>query len=88
MWLAVAAGVVFGLFAGLQNKIDDAMFWASERAASDDIVIVQIDPKSLAAIETWPWPRARHAEAVDRLIGGGRRDRRRRHRLFFAFACG
>ena len=69
--LTVAAGAVTGLFAGLQNKIDDAMFWVTERPASGDIVIVQVDPKSLAGLETWPWPRSRHAEAIDRLTAAG-----------------
>ncbi|MDZ4867843.1 MAG: CHASE2 domain-containing protein [Alphaproteobacteria bacterium] len=71
IWLTVAAGAVFGLFAGLQNTIDDAMFWVTERTASGDIVIVQIDPRSLAAVETWPWPRSRHAEAIDKLSAAG-----------------
>ncbi len=71
IWLAVAFGTVMGLFAGLQNTIDDAMFWVTERPASGDIVIVQIDPKSLAAVETWPWPRSRHAEAIDKLSAAG-----------------
>ena len=71
IWLTVAAGAALGLFAGLQSKIDDATFWATERPASGEIVIVQIDPKSLAAIETWPWPRSRHAEAIDRLAAAG-----------------
>jgi signal transduction histidine kinase/CHASE2 domain-containing sensor protein len=71
IWLAVAAGAAMGLFTGLQSKIDDVMFWATQRPASGEIVIVQIDPKSLAAIETWPWPRSRHAEVVDRLAAAG-----------------
>jgi len=68
IWLAVAAGAATGLFTDLQNKINDAMFWATERPASGEIVIVQIDPKSLSAISTWPWLRSRHAEAIDRLV--------------------
>jgi CHASE2 domain-containing sensor protein len=71
IWLAIAGGIVLGAFQGLQSKIDDAMFWATARPASSDIVIVQIDPKSLAAIETWPWPRSRHAEAIDKLVAAG-----------------
>lgn len=35
--------------------------------ASGDIVIVEIDAQSLAAIDRWPWPRRVHGELVDRL---------------------
>jgi signal transduction histidine kinase/CHASE2 domain-containing sensor protein len=68
IWLTVAVGAGMGLFTGLQSKINDAMFWATERPASGEIVIVQIDPKSLGALSTWPWLRTRHAEAIDRLV--------------------
>ncbi|MBT3932425.1 MAG: CHASE2 domain-containing protein, partial [Rhodospirillaceae bacterium] len=37
------------------------------RTASPDVVVVAIDPKSLAALGAWPWPRSRHAEVIDRL---------------------
>ena len=35
--------------------------------ASDDIVIVSIDQRSLEAIGPWPWRRAIHAEAIRRI---------------------
>lgn len=63
----VAASAAAGAFAGLQQAINDFSFRLLPRPASGDIVIVQIDPKSLQAIDTWPWPRSRHAELVERL---------------------
>ncbi|MDB5698232.1 MAG: hypothetical protein JWN69_1036, partial [Alphaproteobacteria bacterium] len=35
--------------------------------ASGTVEIVEIDARSLAAIDKWPWPRGEHAAAVDRL---------------------
>ncbi|MES9832224.1 MAG: CHASE2 domain-containing protein [Candidatus Thiodiazotropha sp. DIVDIV] len=39
--------------------------------ASDDIVIVAIDEKSLKALGRWPWSRRVHAELVDELTQAG-----------------
>ncbi len=60
-----------GLFAAFQASINDALFRVVTRPASGNIVIVQIDPRSLAAVQTWPWPRSRHAEAINRLRAAG-----------------
>ena len=35
--------------------------------ASGEVHIVEIDARSLAKIERWPWPRSYHAKAIDRL---------------------
>jgi EAL domain-containing protein (putative c-di-GMP-specific phosphodiesterase class I)/CHASE2 domain-containing sensor protein len=35
--------------------------------ASGQVVIVEIDEKSISALQHWPWPRGIHAQAVDRL---------------------
>ena len=37
----------------------------------DDVVLVVIDEESLDRIGRWPWPRARHAELLDRLREAG-----------------
>ncbi len=60
-----------GLFAALQASINDALFRVATRPASGNIVIVQIDPRSLAAVQTWPWPRSRHAQAIKALRAAG-----------------
>jgi EAL domain-containing protein (putative c-di-GMP-specific phosphodiesterase class I)/CHASE2 domain-containing sensor protein len=41
--------------------------------ASGEIHIVEIDEKSIAAIDRWPWPRAVHAAAVEKLRSAGAR---------------
>lgn len=69
--LLVASCAAAGLLTPWQNEIDDLSFRAAKRAASGDIVIVQVDHKSLAALETWPWPRATHARLIDRLVDAG-----------------
>ena len=60
-----------GLFAGFQQTIYDALFRVVTRPPSGEIVLVQIDPRSLSAVATWPWPRSRHAEAITRLKAAG-----------------
>jgi signal transduction histidine kinase len=71
MWLAIALATAAGLFAGVQDRLTDFGFSVVERPASGEIVIVQIDAKSLAGIDEWPWPRGRHAELVERLANAG-----------------
>ncbi len=39
----------------------------SEREASGQVHIVEIDARSIAEFRRWPWPRSIHAAAVDRL---------------------
>ena len=39
----------------------------------EQIVIVEIDDKSIAALGRWPWRRAYHAELIDRLSEGSPR---------------
>ncbi|EMD82366.1 diguanylate cyclase/phosphodiesterase (GGDEF & EAL domains) with PAS/PAC sensor(s) [Pacificimonas flava] len=38
-----------------------------ERQASGEILIVEIDPKSIDALKQWPWPRRLHAQALNAL---------------------
>lgn len=71
IFLLVASCAAAGLLTPWQNEIDDLRFRATTRAASGEIVIVQVDPKSLAALETWPWPRSTHAQLVDQLVKAG-----------------
>ena len=36
-------------------------------AALPDVAVVTIDPRSLRALEDWPWPRRIYATAIERL---------------------
>jgi signal transduction histidine kinase len=69
--IAIVAATAMGMFATLQDALTDFGFSIVKRPASGDIVLVQIDAKSLAAIDAWPWPRSRHAELIDKLTASG-----------------
>ena len=71
IFMLVALCAAAGLLVPLQNEIDDLRFRISKRPASGEIVVVQIDPRSLAALNTWPWPRGTHAQLIDRLVESG-----------------
>jgi CHASE2 domain-containing sensor protein/signal transduction histidine kinase len=43
------------------------------RPASEDIIVVAVDEKSLEALGRWPWSRQVHAKLVDRLTQAGAR---------------
>lgn len=76
-WLVVAAALVIGasaasywqVFARIDLALFDLAMTAWRRAAPLDVVIVQIDEKSLAALGRWPWSRAVHATLLDKLAG-------------------
>jgi CHASE2 domain-containing sensor protein len=67
----------FGVFDRLDARIHDGLLRgmpASPPAAIGslpDATVVTIDPRSLRALEAWPWPRHRYAEAIDRLERAG-----------------
>ena len=54
----------------LDQTVHDAAQATWTRNAPDDIVIVAIDDASLEAIGRWPWRRAIHAEALNRITAG------------------
>jgi EAL domain-containing protein (putative c-di-GMP-specific phosphodiesterase class I)/CHASE2 domain-containing sensor protein len=61
--LLVATGAGDGFDQALKNR---RAGW-SERPASGEVHIVEIDARSIAAFKSWPWPRSIHAAAIDRL---------------------
>lgn len=80
-WLVLAVGLL-GLVATLtaSNSLPRADRLLRESAlnlvrpdASDNIVIVAIDERSMDAIGRWPWRRALHAEVLRRIARGGPR---------------
>lgn len=69
---------MFGVFAALSGIVrlpEQALSAASAQlrrhAASGDLHIVEIDARSIAAIDRWPWPRRNYAAVVDRLRRAG-----------------
>jgi len=73
--LAFAGTELFGLqlLGGLENRLLDSFVraQAAELSPDPDIVLVDIDEKSLARMEgeagRWPWPRVVHAELLEGL---------------------
>ncbi len=55
----------------VNNALHDASAWLTTRVISTDLVIVEIDARSLRALPSWPWPRGYHAEVIDRLLAAG-----------------
>jgi diguanylate cyclase (GGDEF)-like protein/PAS domain S-box-containing protein len=60
-----------GLHDPLRNAVTAMRFGWLPRDASGDIVLVAIDPASIAKIGVWPWPRTMHAELIERLENAG-----------------
>ncbi|MEP7221059.1 MAG: CHASE2 domain-containing protein [Novosphingobium sp.] len=70
--LALALGIAaWSALSGTTARFDLPLLdWISARGvtpASDDIVVVAIDDRSLAEIGQWPWDRSREAQLIDRL---------------------
>ena len=74
-WMIGVAVLTLVLASGVATRLDNALydmhmrFWGYR--PGDAVVIVAIDPKSLAALGNWPWPRAVHAKLLDRLTDAG-----------------
>ncbi|MFC4254784.1 CHASE2 domain-containing protein [Altererythrobacter xixiisoli] len=74
--LLVAAGVtcwasLFELTARLDEQLQDiAVSWTVDRG-DPALVLVEVDDRSLRELGPWPWPRARHAELIERLSAAG-----------------
>jgi EAL domain-containing protein (putative c-di-GMP-specific phosphodiesterase class I)/CHASE2 domain-containing sensor protein len=73
-WSVLLAAVVAGggahlgeLDIPLENRLDEARNAIGPKRVSGDIVVVEIDARSLAEIQAWPWPRSIHGRMVDRL---------------------
>jgi diguanylate cyclase (GGDEF)-like protein len=69
----VGAAHAFGALDSIRYLLEDIRFTAS-RQASDSILIVQIDSRSIAEMGAWPWPRATHARLLDALTASGVQD--------------
>ena len=67
----LAIAFVSGLVVTLDGLLDDYRFGINKRPVSGDIVIVEIDAKSLEEIGVWPWPRRLHGQLLDRLMAAG-----------------
>lgn len=72
--ISMALAALFATFnheAPIERSLSNAKDAINSRAASGTIHLVEIDAKSLAALDRWPWPRSNHAKLVDRLTEAG-----------------
>jgi diguanylate cyclase len=68
--IAFGAGAICwgtGLLAPLDRAFLDLQTRLLEHAVASDVVIIEIDERSLYELGPWPWRRARHAQLVDQL---------------------
>jgi len=65
--VAIAAADLLGALQPLDNWLTAERMRTASRPPTGDIVVIDIDTKSLTAIGTWPWPRTVHADLIDRL---------------------
>ena len=72
--LALVAGLLAaftGVGRGVERGLTDSRYALRHHKAASDIVIVEIDARSIAAIDRWPWPRRNYVNAVDNLRRAG-----------------
>ena len=72
--VAASAGIIVGLFGlgtSVEHRLQECLFALHNHPASGQLVIVEIDARSIAAIDHWPWPRSNHAKLIDQLYQAG-----------------
>jgi len=74
VFAAVSAMYLGGVLNFAERHLIDLRYRLLQRDATGEIVVVKIDPVSLAEQGVWPWPRSRHAELLDRLFKAGARE--------------
>ncbi|MFL0355819.1 EAL domain-containing protein [Erythrobacter sp. GH1-10] len=68
--VAALVAVLFvssGIGSGAENALRDSRDTLRITPASGEIVIVEIDGRSLSEIDEWPWPRRHYATAIEEL---------------------
>ncbi|MEH3037353.1 MAG: EAL domain-containing protein [Sphingomonas adhaesiva] len=77
-WAILAAVALPGLLTllpaiggPLDRALDPLRYGVRQHAASGEVVLVEMDARSVAEIRRWPWPRGHYASVVDRLHAAG-----------------
>lgn len=74
-WVAGFAAAALLLASGVMQPLDDALYDAHMRhwsyTTGDQVVIIAIDPQSLASLGNWPLPRSVHGQLIRRLTEAG-----------------
>ncbi|WP_417684203.1 EAL domain-containing protein [Roseibium sp.] len=60
-----------GALAPFARTFDEIRLGLSPQDPSGQILIVDIDARSLNEVGVWPWPRSYYADIIDRLLEGG-----------------
>ncbi len=74
LWWPLVLALLFGaieLGEPLEDVLRVARNNAHQSAVSGNIVLIEIDEKSLRQIDMWPWPRAKQAEMIDKIDAMG-----------------
>lgn len=69
--LLLAIAFLVGAFTPADRPLTDFGFSLWSRPAADDLVLVEIDARSLQKLNRWPWSRAYHAALIQRLHNAG-----------------
>ena len=69
--LMVATFYLFGALNVFERGLLDRRFALLNHEVSADILLVTIDPESIAVLNVWPWSRGYHATVLDNLIEAG-----------------
>lgn len=69
--IAALACLASGFGATFEDDLRTARDGLRSRAASGEVLVVEIDKASIDAFGSWPWPRSRHADLVARLADAG-----------------
>jgi PAS domain S-box-containing protein len=70
----VGALYLSGALSFIENRLIDARYRLVQRDATQQVVVVKIDSRSLQEFRVWPWPRSRYADLLDRLFAAGATD--------------
>jgi signal transduction histidine kinase len=68
---ALALLALAGAFVKTDRLLGDLNFSLWSRPPASDLVLVEIDSRSLQKLNTWPWSRAYHAALIQRLSAAG-----------------
>lgn len=70
-FLAALTLPLAGIGGEVERQLQNMRANLLEKPASGEIAIVEIDAKSIQALESWPWPRSYYATLVDKLSAAG-----------------
>ncbi|WP_375290746.1 putative bifunctional diguanylate cyclase/phosphodiesterase [Qipengyuania sp.] len=71
--IAACALWLTGMLSPFERALQSTFFATHSSDASGQVVLVEMDAASLAAIRRWPWDRRHYAAVVDRLSAAGAR---------------